>query len=159
MNFTIPGNSSQYVSLRDSYLSVECHLEKTDAMGNKTFMMMDQPQLSRKRTAEEASSPTKPEKNRKKRIPNGQRSKDGEKEEEEEEVMMVSAPGGVTTRAQLAELLEDAEVKYAEAQTTYADADAQKSDQAKYDQATAMAETVEDMAVQQMKNYITAKGD
>ena len=54
---------------------------------------------------------------------------------------MASAPGGVSTRAQLAELLEDAEAKYAEAQTAYADADAQKSDQAKYDEAIAMAET------------------
>ena len=35
-------------------------------MGNKTFMMMDQPQPSRKRTAEEAFCPTKSEKNRKK---------------------------------------------------------------------------------------------
>ena len=157
VNFTIPGNSSQYVSLRDSYLFVECHLEKTDAMGNKLFMMMDQPQPSRKRSAEEALGPTKPEKNRKKRIPNGQRSEEGEKEEEEEEVMMASGPGGVTTRAELAKLLEDAEAKYAEAQTAYADADAQKSYQAKYDEAIAVAETVEDMAVQQMKNYITAK--
>ena len=71
--------------------------------------------------------------------------------------MMASAPGGVTTRAQLAELLENAEAKYAEAQTAYAYADAQKSDQAKYDEAIAVAETVEDMAKQLMKNYITAK--
>ena len=68
-----------------------------------------------------------------------------------------SAPARVTTRAQLAELLENAEAKYAEVQTAYADADAQKSDQAKYDEAIAMAETVEDMAIQLMKNYITAK--
>ena len=63
VNFTIPGNSSQYMSLRDSYLFIECHLERTDAMGNKTFVMMDQPQPSS--TVEEAFCPTKPEKNRK----------------------------------------------------------------------------------------------
>ena len=87
---------------------------------------MDQPQPSRERTVEEAFGPTTPEKNRKKRIPNGQRSEEGEKEEEEEEVMMASgsAPACVTTRAQLAKLLEDAEAKYAEAQTAYAHADA-----------------------------------
>ena len=73
--------------------------------------------------------------------------------------MMASAPGGVTTRDQLAELLEDEEAKYAEAQTAYANADAQKSDQAKYDEAIAVAETLEDMAIQQMKNYIMAKRD
>ena len=155
MNLTIPGNSSQYVSLGDSYLFIEYCLEKTDAMGNETFLMMNQPQPSRKRTVEEAFGPTKPEKNRKKRIPNGQRSKEEEKEEEEEEGMMASAPGGVTTRVQLAELLEDAEAKYAEAQTAYADADAQKSDQEKYDEAIAMAETVEDMAIQQIKKIIS----
>ena len=83
-------------------------MEKADALGNKTFMMMDQPQPSRKRTVEEAFDPTTPEKNRKKRIPNCQRSEEGEKEEE---VMMASngAPASVTTRAQLAELLEEAE--------------------------------------------------
>ena len=51
----------------------------------------------------------------------------------------------------------DAEAKYAEAQTACANADAQKYDQAKYDETIALAETVEDMAVQQMKNYIMAK--
>ena len=149
------------MSPRDSYLFIECHLEKTDAQGNKIFMMMDRPQPSRKRTVEEAFGPMKPEKNRKKRIPNGQRSKEGEKEEaeEKEEIMMASgcAPAHVTTRAQLANLLEDAEAKYAEAQEAYTDADAQKSDKAKYDDAIAVAETVEDMPVQLMKNYITAK--
>ena len=54
--------------------------------------------VTRKRAVEEAFSPTKPEKNRKKRIPNGQRSEEGEKEEEEEEVMMASASAGITTR-------------------------------------------------------------
>ena len=123
-------------------------------------MMMDQPQPSRKRTVDEAFSPTKPEKNRKKRIPDGQRSEEGEKEEEEEEEVMMasgSAPAHVTTRAQLAELLEDAEAKYAEAQAAYADAVAQKSHKTKYDDAIAVAETVEDMAIKLMKNYIMAK--
>ena len=33
VTFTIPGNSSQYVSLRDSYLLVQCHTEETDSTG------------------------------------------------------------------------------------------------------------------------------
>ena len=33
VTFTIPGNSSQYVSLRDTYLMVLCHMEETDAAG------------------------------------------------------------------------------------------------------------------------------
>ena len=34
MNFTIPGNSSQYVSLCESYMFVQCHIEETDQFGN-----------------------------------------------------------------------------------------------------------------------------
>ena len=68
-----------------------------------------------------------------------------------------SAPAHVTTRAQLAELLENAETKYAGAQATWLDVEAQNVDQAKYDEAAAVAETVEDMAIQLMKNYIMAK--
>ena len=30
INFTIPGNSSQYISLRESYMFVQCHVEQTD---------------------------------------------------------------------------------------------------------------------------------
>ena len=33
-NFTIPGNSSQYVSLWESYMFVQCHVEQTDQFGN-----------------------------------------------------------------------------------------------------------------------------
>ena len=62
VNFTIPGNSSQYVSLRDSYLFVECHIEKFNATGTP-LMMKDQPQSSQKRTAKEAfGTPEKPRK-------------------------------------------------------------------------------------------------
>ena len=33
VTFTIPGNSSQYVSLRDSYFLIQCHIEETDSAG------------------------------------------------------------------------------------------------------------------------------
>ena len=33
-NFTIPGNSSQYISLCKSYMFVQCHVEQTDQFGN-----------------------------------------------------------------------------------------------------------------------------
>ena len=29
INFTIPGNSSQYISLRKSYMFVQCHVEQS----------------------------------------------------------------------------------------------------------------------------------
>ena len=34
INSTIPGNSSQYISLRESYMFVQCHVEQTDQFGN-----------------------------------------------------------------------------------------------------------------------------
>ena len=34
INFTIPGNSSQYISLWESYMFVQCHVEQTDQFGN-----------------------------------------------------------------------------------------------------------------------------
>ena len=34
ITFTIPGNTTPHVSLRDSYLSVQCHVEETDEYGN-----------------------------------------------------------------------------------------------------------------------------
>ena len=34
INFTIPGNSSQYISLCESYMFVQCHVEQTDQFGN-----------------------------------------------------------------------------------------------------------------------------
>ena len=34
VNITIPGNSSQYGSLCDSYLFIQCHVEETDQYGN-----------------------------------------------------------------------------------------------------------------------------
>ena len=34
VTFTIPGNTTLYVSLRDSYLFVQCHVEETDKYGN-----------------------------------------------------------------------------------------------------------------------------
>ena len=34
INFTILGNSNQYISLRESYMFVQCHVEQTDQFGN-----------------------------------------------------------------------------------------------------------------------------
>ena len=37
VTFTIPGNTTPYVSLRDSYLFVQCHVEETDEYGNPSI--------------------------------------------------------------------------------------------------------------------------
>ena len=46
INFTIPGNSSQYISLCTSYMFVQCHVEETDQFGNPiTNQILHQHQL------------------------------------------------------------------------------------------------------------------
>ena len=34
INFTIPGTSSQYISLHESYMFVQCHVKQTNQFGN-----------------------------------------------------------------------------------------------------------------------------
>ena len=34
INCTMPGNSSQYISLHESYMFVQCYVEQTDQFGN-----------------------------------------------------------------------------------------------------------------------------
>ena len=68
-----------------------------------------------------------------------------------------SAPACITTRSKLVTLLEMVEAKYVVAQEAWANVEAVKVDKAKYDDAMAVAETVEDMAVQLVKNCITEK--
>ena len=70
-----------------------------------------------------------------------------------------SAPACITTLSQLVTLLEMVGAKYAEAQDAWSDVEAVKVDKAKYDDAVAVAETVEDMAVQLMKIISQQKGD
>ena len=40
ITFTIPGNTTPHVSLRDSYLFVQCHVEETDEYGNPLTLHM-----------------------------------------------------------------------------------------------------------------------
>ena len=67
INFTIPGNSNQYVSLRESYMFVQCHKEETDQFGNPIT------------TSNTQSTPTAHSKT------NVAKEVDNEEEEEEEE--------------------------------------------------------------------------
>ena len=52
-----------------------------------------------------------------------------------------SAPAHITTRSQLATLLEMVEAKYVEAQEAWADVEAMKAYKAKYNDAVVVAET------------------
>ena len=46
VNITIPGNSSQYVSLCNSYLFIQCHVEETNQYGNAKEMTSECPKRS-----------------------------------------------------------------------------------------------------------------
>ena len=76
ITFSIPGISSQYVSLRVSYLFVECHMEETtDVQCN---LMGDEP--PRKRCCQDSIQSSAPKKF--KRKANGQRDEDSDDDDE-----------------------------------------------------------------------------
>ena len=69
ITFSIPGNSSQYVSLRD-YLSVECHMkETTDVQPN---FMGDKP--PRKRHHQDSIQSSAPKKSRERLMVRGMKT-------------------------------------------------------------------------------------
>ena len=98
VNRTIPGNSSQYVSLCDSYLFIQCHVEETDQYGNANKMTSEHPKRSVEEEEQDADESTGPQ-------PNGSRVRRlpimrGSKKKEE-------AP----TLKEVEDYLEDAEKK------------------------------------------------
>ena len=56
-NITIPGNSSQYILLCDSYLFVHCHVEETDQYGN-LIETSECPKRSLEEEEQDADEPT-----------------------------------------------------------------------------------------------------
>ena len=75
INFTIPGNSSQYISLCKSYMFVQCHVEQTDQFGNP---------ITTSNTLSSSSSST-PTAHFKRNVLNEVDDNDEEEEEEEKE--------------------------------------------------------------------------
>ena len=65
ITFTIPGNTTPFVSLKDSYLFVQCHVEETDEYGNPstTDPTCAKRSLNYERAEEEATPPSKTIKN------------------------------------------------------------------------------------------------
>ena len=74
-NFTIPGNSSQYVSLQESYMFVQCHVEQTDQFGNPitTSNTLSTPAVHFRRNVV-------------KEVDNEEEEEEGEEEDEEEDM-------------------------------------------------------------------------
>ena len=63
MNITIPGNSSQYVLLCDSYLFIQCHVEETDQYGNAKEMTSECPKRSVEGEEQDVDEPMGPQLN------------------------------------------------------------------------------------------------
>ena len=117
ITFLIPGNSSQYVSLRDSMIYVECHVEETDRFGHT---LTDDHEHA-KRALPETSD--------------------------------------LKTNEEIADLLVDAQEKWATSQEAWRRAKAAEGrvDDSEYDRLTTYAEGVEDLALLAMKQYLEAK--
>ena len=75
INFTIPGNSSQYVSLWESYMFVQCHVEQADQFGNPitTSNTLSTPAVHFRRNVV-------------KEVDNEEEEEEGEEEDEEEDM-------------------------------------------------------------------------
>ena len=149
IKFSIPADSNQYVSLKDSYLFVNCHMEETtDVQCN--FMADEPPWKRHCQDGIQSSAPKKV-----KRKANGQRDEDSG-DDSEYDVMMSSA--SVVTHISVAPLLAEAESKYMAHQNALADAEEVKStDTVKYAELIKAAEALEDMAVLAIEQYITGK--
>ena len=98
ITFTITGNTTPYVSLRDSYLFVQCHVEETDEYGNPSTTDPTHAKRSLDYEGEEEATP--PSKSIKKddeeelhsdRRENGLRSHRGIAEEEQSGTRQVMA--------------------------------------------------------------------
>ena len=183
ITFKIPGNTSQYVSLRDSYLYVKCHLEETDQFGG-ALRIKKEPIL-----APSVPSPGKKRRSREANLGdneyrlNGKRSRrDVEGDEEEEETsdsrMMDDAPATeveseedeeeeeedgtcppLYTNKEIAGFLDDAMYRYHQADTARRRAEkARKANrEEEYLHLMTVAEGTQDAALNAMAKYLQAK--
>ena len=83
IDFTIPGNSSQYISLRESYMFVQCHVEETDQFGNPitTSNTPSTPAHSKRNVVEEFKMDDEEDKG----YETGEGDEEGEEEDMEQE--------------------------------------------------------------------------
>ena len=119
ITFTIPGNTTPYVLLRDSYLFVQCHVEETDEYGNPSTT--DPTCAKRSLDYEEEKEATPPSKTIKKddekdphlgRRENGSHSHRGITEEEQSGTRQVTA-------SDVEDYLEEAECRWRKPQRAW----------------------------------------
>ena len=120
VTFAIPGNTTPYVLLRDSYLFVQCHVEETDEYGNQTTTDPTRAKrlLDYEGGEEEATLPSKSIKKDDEEDPhlgrreNGSRSCRGITEEEQSGTRQVMA-------SDVEDYLEEAEHRWRKAQRAW----------------------------------------
>ena len=163
INFTIPGNSSQYISLRESYMFVQCHVEQTDQFGNpintsNTLSSSTPTAHFRRNVAKEVDDNDEEEEDEEE-----EREEDMDQEEEEEEKpkkatrAVPSDPRPFPTSARdIQEYLDKAECRYIKWQRALTSFKNETNVQAKAKKKV-LAESLEDMATLSMHQYLSAK--
>ena len=156
INFTIPGNSSQYVSLRESYMFVQCHVEQTDQFGNPVT------------TSNTLSTPAvRFRRNVAKEVDNEEEEEEGEEEDEEEDMDQEGEKSKVsrsvpdprpfpTSAKDIQQYLDDAECRYVKWQRVLTSFKNETNVQEKTKKKV-LAESLEDMATLSMRQYLSAK--
>ena len=156
ITFTIPGNTTPHVSLRDSYLFVQCHVEKTDEYGNPSTTDPTHAKRSLNNEGEEEATP--PSKSIKKddeedphlgRRENGSHSHRGIAEEEQSGTRQVMA-------SDMEDYLEEAERRWRKAQRAWT-AFHTEMDMSEKAKKRITTKGLEDLSVQGLQQYLEAK--
>ena len=149
INLTIPGNSSQYISLRESYMFVQCHIEETDQFGNPIT------------TSSNSNSNVVVE------VDTGEDEEEDMEEEEEEEnkpKVTRAIPSNIplpprpfpTSAKDVQGYLEEAEHRYIKWQRALTSFKKETKIREKVKK-KALAESLEDMAILSIQQYLSAK--
>ena len=161
INFTISGNSSQYISLCESYMFVQCHVEQTDQFGNpvttsNTSSSSTPAACSRRNVAKEVDEEEEDEEEEEEK-----EEEDMDQEEEEEKpIVSRSVPSNPcpfpTSARDIQEYLDEAECRYIKWQRALTSFKNETNVQEKAKKKV-LAESLEDMAISSMHQYLLAK--
>ena len=166
INFTIPGNSSQYISLCKSYMFVQCHVEQTDQFGNpittsNTLSSSSTPTAHfRRNVVKEVDDNDEEEEEEEEE----EEDMDQEEEEEEEEEMREKATRAVPSNPHpfpasardIQDYLDEAERRYIKWQRALTSFKNETNVQEKA-KIKILAKSLEDMATLSMCQYLSAK--
>ena len=174
VSFKIPGNMSQYISLHDSYIYLECHLEETDAYGkpvspsenkNKRKVRSVEEESGRKQQEEEEEDKNKHPRTHlpNQPMPNGGRHASPERDMQGDEPgsnIGTSHPPLDTifdVNEDIAQLFKNADEAYTQAHRAREYFWSLDETDPDYDRAKLTAQGQSDMAVMAMKQYMEAR--